>query len=882
MNELIGKTLGRYHIKESIGAGGMATVYRAYDARLEREVAIKVLPAQHALTPGFKERFLLEAKAIALLNHPHILPIYDFDFEGDLSYIVMRYASGGTLRDRLNRQSIPTAEAVEIIRQVAIALDYAHGRGVVHRDVKPGNILFDENSYVFLSDFGLAKIVGGSAELTTSGAIVGTPAYLSPEQAQGYEVDHRSDIYSLGIVLFEMVVGQTPYQAETPMAVLLKHIQEPVPSPRLFKSDLSQAVEQVILKALNKNPHDRYQTAGEMAQSLKEAAVFLSDPDVTPVILPRPITEPKELPPPKEVTPPPPPTDYPSMLLKPEHSIWASHAQKHVVEELMLQENFERLKSFIIDSEGGRFVLTGYGRFGGTSLIKSAMSKAKRELQQRGQKEGALLVFYFNVKEGDEPTQEFEIEANEFSLGKLTTQYEGSFKNVNPQTLKTGPFSHTSLEQHTFHFSLERPLGASFFNESRVTGIFTRPDFDFTRLGAELRDFSSQDKSHADLQKFVRQLTGGEVAPSKVAVILDRISHLETLETLAQFEMFKNNRVTVIAVSRKEEFDQWQNCEKRLSRIGFKKWYIPCLWDNESDYIQRIERTLLEPYGLRDSNVEGVVTSLRKHLGFVGRGAIGEVLGELKHPKYWSSDSKGNFYLRLDKLPHQRNIQHNAWMQDVLNLNWPTILANLFAGKDLDEKEDRAKIGVYHLLDWITEQQIFTKDQLLEAAYTMPITISNNLYVAHEVALNLLRVLERNRYLRVIDGWYRVVWDRQAPPKPKKVKLKISSALPERPKPVVPSPEQIVSEKVQELRVANLKNIRALLTEGFTAEELRILCYEEPEFRAVYEKLPEGIGAATLAFELVTHADRKRLIEKLLALAKEHNPARYEEYRPYY
>ncbi|MFQ5613747.1 MAG: protein kinase [Anaerolineae bacterium] len=266
---LIGQTLGQYQIVEAIGSGGMATVYKAYQPGLDRHVAVKVLPAQHALTPGFKERFIREARAVAQLSHPNILPIYDVGFEGDLSYFVMKYVEGHTLRQLMGRP-MPLVKVSRFIEQAARALDHAHARGILHRDVKPGNMLL-EDDWLLLADFGLAKIVGGSAELTATGAVLGTPTYVSAEQAEGKPVDHRTDIYSLGIVLYEMVTGRAPYDGETPMQIIFKHIYEPLPPPRRRNPDLPEAVEQVIFKAVAKDPAERFNRASELAEALLQA-----------------------------------------------------------------------------------------------------------------------------------------------------------------------------------------------------------------------------------------------------------------------------------------------------------------------------------------------------------------------------------------------------------------------------------------------------------------------------------------------------------------------------------------------------------------------------------------------------------------------------------
>jgi basic membrane lipoprotein Med (substrate-binding protein (PBP1-ABC) superfamily)/ABC-type phosphate/phosphonate transport system substrate-binding protein len=271
MHDLVGQTLGQYRIIEQLGKGGMATVFKAFQPSLERYVAVKVLPPYFAHEEGFSERFVREAKAIARLDHPHILPIYDYGQDHDVSYIAMKYVEAGTLKDIESAGPVSLEQALEIISQTAEALDYAHAQGVIHRDIKPANILMDHGRWVLLTDFGLAKMIEGSQQLTASGVGVGTPAYMAPEQGQGQRVDGRADIYSLGIVLYEMLTGCVPYEAETPLAVVLKHVTEPLRMPRLVNPNIPEAVELVILKALAKEPDDRYQTVGELATALRNA-----------------------------------------------------------------------------------------------------------------------------------------------------------------------------------------------------------------------------------------------------------------------------------------------------------------------------------------------------------------------------------------------------------------------------------------------------------------------------------------------------------------------------------------------------------------------------------------------------------------------------------
>ncbi|MFB0535303.1 MAG: protein kinase [Anaerolineae bacterium] len=279
--DLTGQTLGQYRIMEKIGRGGMAEVYKAFQPRLERHVAIKVLPPYFAHDETFLERFEREARAIARLNHPNILPVYDSGQEGELSYIVMRYVEEGTLQEMLGKPW-PLDRVVEIITQVGGALDYAHQGGIIHRDVKPSNVLMDKGEWALLSDFGLAKMVESSVQLTKSGAGIGTPAYMSPELGKGEPADERSDIYSLGIVLYEMLTGRVPFEADTPMAVVIEHITTPLPVPRSINPDIPEPVEQVLLKALAKDPAERFQRMGEMVRALQKAVA--GEPVVTTVI----------------------------------------------------------------------------------------------------------------------------------------------------------------------------------------------------------------------------------------------------------------------------------------------------------------------------------------------------------------------------------------------------------------------------------------------------------------------------------------------------------------------------------------------------------------------------------------------------------------------
>ena len=271
MIHLTGKSLGPYRILEQIGIGGMATVYKAYQSGMDRYVAVKILPQHLKEDEQFAQRFQREARAIAKLEHAHILPVYDYGEQENITFIAMRYVEAGTLKEYMSKGPLPLEEINRLIGQIGMALDYAHRLGAIHRDVKPGNILVDSQGDTYLTDFGLARMMGSSQQFTGSGVSIGTPAYMSPEQGKGVKADHRSDIYALGIILYEMVTGRVPYEAETPLAVMLKHITDPLPLPREAKPDVPEPVERVILRALAKEPMHRFQTAGEMVHALNLA-----------------------------------------------------------------------------------------------------------------------------------------------------------------------------------------------------------------------------------------------------------------------------------------------------------------------------------------------------------------------------------------------------------------------------------------------------------------------------------------------------------------------------------------------------------------------------------------------------------------------------------
>lgn len=357
-NKLIGLVLGQYEIVDFVGKGGMATVYRGIQKNVKRTVAIKVLPRNFTHDDTFMARFRREADLVASLEHPHIMPIYDYGEYDDMPYIVMRYIDGGSLHDRVRARTLSFEDIIRITRQIGGALDYAHQHNVLHRDVKPSNVMLDSQGNAYLTDFGLARLGESSTGSLTGSNIVGTPAYIAPEQAEQGPQAPPMDIYSLGVSVFEMLTGQIPYMADTPIAQILAHVQRPVPSARLFNMSVPPQADRVIQKAMAKRPEDRYKTASQLAMALEAALMgpiaedmgFLEldqipdhptpimldpIPDIDFVVVPDPRTEPltpkpAEIPSPKPAplsvpvvdTPEPTPIpqgDTPSLVAEREH-----------------------------------------------------------------------------------------------------------------------------------------------------------------------------------------------------------------------------------------------------------------------------------------------------------------------------------------------------------------------------------------------------------------------------------------------------------------------------------------------------------------------------------------------------------------------------------
>ncbi len=287
MSSLIGQVINGYEIIEELARGGMATVYRAHQISMNRDVALKVLPREFLHEPSFLERFKREASIVARLEHRAIVPVHDYGEWDGIPYIVMRLMEGGSVDSLIAQGPIELEKVQQIVRQIATALDYAHTHDVLHRDLKPSNILLDKTGDAYITDFGIARLLSSNEKLTATG-VVGTPAYMSPEQAQGLELDGRSDIYSLGVVIYEMLAGKRPFDAETPYSIAVMHVTHEPPPLRKWKPDVAPGVEAVVMKALAKDRNQRYRTATELAGQLDDADLFALEATVPRSVPPTP------------------------------------------------------------------------------------------------------------------------------------------------------------------------------------------------------------------------------------------------------------------------------------------------------------------------------------------------------------------------------------------------------------------------------------------------------------------------------------------------------------------------------------------------------------------------------------------------------------------
>jgi Protein kinase domain len=393
--------VGAYRVVEQLGEGGMATVYKAFQPALERMVALKVLPDFFAGKPDFRDRFRREAKAVAQLRHSNIPVVFDYGQEGSVAYIASELVEGGTLAQRLRGAPLSLGEAVRWLAPIAAALDYAHSRGVLHRDIKPSNILVGLDGTPYLSDFGLARMVGGETErLTATGMVLGTPEYMSPEQCVGAELSNAADIYSLSVIAYEMLTGRVPFRAATPVAVIMAQVHDPLPLPRTINPALPPAAEAALLRGLAKIAGDRFGTAAELVAGLSAAALG-GAPKPPPVAVPLRVTRPPRAP------------------LRSRPRLLAGAAAVTVLLVAAAGVGFWRAHS------GGSGTATAGGPAHGTTIFAAALDGSGNDLQEVQAGGGAVehpagAIVLKVLKAGDVPSANLKMNPVTDYVGELT------------------------------------------------------------------------------------------------------------------------------------------------------------------------------------------------------------------------------------------------------------------------------------------------------------------------------------------------------------------------------------------------------------------------------------------------------------------------------
>jgi serine/threonine protein kinase len=816
------KQIGRYTIKGMIGQGGTATIYLAFDPNIKRDVAIKVLPPSFTHDPMFRERFEREVQIIAAVEYPGIVPVYDFGEQDGYPYIVMRMMSGGSLSDKLRSAPLSLEQTARIITQIAAALDYAHSKGFVHRDIKPGNILFDSDGSAYLADFGLGKLLEHDSLLTGEG-MIGTPSYMSPEQARGETgIDGRSDIYSLGAVLFEMLTGCLPYTASTPMGVAIKHITGSVPNisdvAPGFPSD--HTLQSIIARSMAKDKAARFATAGEMAQALADVVkagvpeirvskiepphhfvpeealesrehvtqILVQPPIINfPTILPAKekhkkdclfkrlirkvrqtirlskanlaertnrtfivlhkaandiksiVSEPQILSQPQltqthhpprfvgsehraEIPPMPDPlhrSKNPSLVMRPYITQLLNPHQQTIIEEVLSQHEPEQLINYILTQQSGQFIITGYNHFGGTTLLRSMLHEICEKMPEQNASDQTLVV-RFDLDEHFDKNEIVYQATFSTSQGEL---FQESFALNAEQTEKV---KYTLLE--VFDFAFELLVNGE--RKSRVWKMF-------------------------EYQGKLRTI------PAHLLIGVDKITTLDTLKAITRHPVFGKSGQVLLLVIERELLNQWKDHNQFDPYKHFQLWHVPCLWEGDSHLVQDTLDFIFHGYNLEDSEIHRLVEDFHQHIVFVGRGATGNIFGEIRKVQYWQIEPRTKMaYIELKGLDRDL-IEHNAWMQRTLDKHWKDVLGKNFHGR---EAIDRARQGVYTLVDWIIDHATFTLDEVLDAAAKTHVLISPHSRTRDEVVLRLLATLVQECYLQRAESGYDIIWRREINP----------------------------------------------------------------------------------------------------------------------
>ena len=750
-----------YEVECEIGRGGMATVYRAVQQSLSRQVALKVLMQELDDDGDFAQRFKKEGRILAQLLHPNIVTIYDIGVsENNQLFLCIEYLSGGTLRDRI-KQGLSIDSAIQIAKLITRALGFAHERGVIHRDVKPSNIMFRLDGTPVLTDFGVARFVESNTINTLTGLMIGSPGYMSPEQAMGEGATIQSDLYSLGAVIYEMLTGHPPYEAGNPISVALKHLYDPIPT--LPKE--CAYLQPVLSKLLAKGSSDRYKNTGELlnaldliesgdtgSQLIANNAISNKPPssrilksslfsalrqifsgngvkrkanvssvshsrnekqsleNLSPLVdqyhldvsffdtiesiefRPNPASETK--------------AGSRTMLLRAHASKLLDPVEKSIIRNFLLQQEPNQLVGHIIKFTGGRYVISGYGSFGGTTLAHEICELVRMKWQQLSPGKNLNLLFV------------------RLSYEAVDAESEACFKAYIRQ-----------LGQQEVFLS---KLKISRQPETPCPYIVT--DFMDT-----LDDILAGRKRITILHKLIKAQIKYQIPVSRLILLIDKLCHPNILTLLENHHLFERKEVTYIIIVEQEQYNRWPEKDRVRLQVQdkYQLWPVPCLWESEYGLVDLIAKSLLTRLQKDNPKTAEYYEAFKKHLAFVGRGQLGATMRELCRSRYWRLSDNSEPHIDFDKLDN-RSIRHHAWLDDLLNANWPSILMGNFVDRD---KIDRAKLGVYSLLDWIIESGTFTFNEILTQADLTPVAISSNPRLRRIVVERLLDVLVERCYL---------------------------------------------------------------------------------------------------------------------------------------